>query len=118
MIISCDIDGVISAAPEQMQTILEGLRNDGHYIAIISACENDPSPSGNTWQSKYEFLTSVGVTAWDELVTVTGDIPKMKAQWNSDHAVQIFIDNNVQNAKASVKAGIPLVLVPWESKQK
>lgn len=100
-----------------MQTIMSGLRDDGHYVAIISACEpNDPSPSGNTWKSKCEFLASVGFTAWDELVTVQGDVPVLKAQWCSDHAVQIFCDNDKRNAKAAVKIGIPLVLVPWESR--
>lgn len=117
MIIACDIDGVISSAPEQMQTIMSGLRADGHYVAVISAAEGDPSPSGNTWDSKCQFLQSVGFTAWDELVTVTGDVPALKAQWCSDHAVQIFCDNNKANARAAVKAGIPLVLVPWESRQ-
>ena len=116
MIIACDIDGVISAAPEQMQTIMSGLRNEGHYVALISAISSSPSASGNTWQSKCDFLNGVGFTAWDELVTVEGDIPALKAQWCQDHAVQIFCDNDKRNAKAAVAAGIPLVLVPWETR--
>lgn len=117
MIIACDIDGVISSAPEQMQTIMAGLRKEGHYVAVISACEpGNPSPSGNTWASKCAFLQSVNFTAWDELVTVEGDVPALKSQWCKDHAVQIFCDNDKRNAKAAVAAGIPLVLVPWESR--
>lgn len=116
MNIACDIDGVISSAPELMQDIMSGLRNQGHYVSVISACEKDPSPSGNTWQSKCDFLSKVSFTAWDELVTVSGDIPKLKAQFCKDRNVQLFCDNNKDNAKAAVKAGIPLVLVPWETR--
>lgn len=117
MNIACDIDGVISSAPEQMQTIMSGLRQEGHHIAIISAIESDPSPSGNTWDSKCAFLMSVGFTAWDVLVTVSGDVPAMKAAYCSDHAIQIFCDNDKRNAASAVAAGIPLVLVPWESRK-
>ena len=117
MQIAIDIDGVISSAPEQMQTICAGLRADGHYITVISAIESDPSASGNSWASKAAFLTQVNFTAWDQMVTVEGNVPKLKAQWCKNNGVQIFCDNNKKNARAAVAAGIPLVLVPWESRQ-
>ena len=116
--ILCDIDGTISAAPLQFSNLLGALQEQGNYIAIVSG-SNPDSPSGATWQDKANYLQAHGVTdCWDILVVVSGDIPAAKAQWCVDNGVSVAIDNNVQNAKAMVAANVPLVLVPWATKEK
>jgi hypothetical protein len=114
----CDIDGCISGSPEQFNTILSALKAAGHHVNIVSG-DNPKSPSGPTFASKVAYLQSVGVTdCWDQLVVVTGDIPAAKAKWCKENNVQIAFDNSIPNAKAMIGVGVPLVVVPWATREK
>ena len=113
-----DVDGTISADPDAVGEVMRALKSGGCYVAIVTG-SNPDSPSGPTWQSKVEYLKSVGVTdCWDDLVVVSGDIPAQKAAWFQQNKIDAAIDNNVLNAKAILKAGVPLVLVPWATREK
>ena len=112
-----DIDGTISAAPQQFRDILGSLQNAGYHIVIVSGT-NPNSPSGPTWDTKVAYLKDIGFTTnWDELVVVSGDLPQAKALWCQQNNCTVAIDNDKQNAQALVNAGVALVLVPWATRE-
>jgi uncharacterized HAD superfamily protein len=111
-----DIDGTIAAAPAIYCDLMCALKADGNRVYILSGNGNN-GPSGNTWQEKCDYLNKVGVTqCWDSLTVVTGDIPAQKALWCQEHKVDVAIDNDKNNSKALIAAGVPLVLVPWATR--
>lgn len=111
-----DIDGTISADPSAFCDLMCALKAGGNIVCILTGTGKG-GPSGATMQSKLDYLQSVGVTkCWDNIALVTGDIPMQKALWCQQHNVDVVIDNDKDNAKALIAAGIPLVLVPWATR--
>ena len=112
-----DIDGTIDADPHHFCRIMCALKaQGGNTIHVVSGSGNNPD-SGNTWQEKANYLSSLGVTeCWDTLTVVSGDVPTAKAKFCSDNGVSVAFDNSKANAKAILAAGTPLVLVPWATR--
>src|ERR1035441_8005232 len=122
MMVVFDLDGTIAAAPRQFQPLMSALQACGHSVTVLTGTDHIP-PTQQDWQEKCNYLTSLGCgQCWDELVVlshpVRGDIAPLKAKWLVDHGADLFIDNDQNNADVAIAAGIPLVLVPWASKEK
>ena len=116
--IMCDIDGTLNAAVPEMTALLRALHDAGNYVALVSGIDDNPK-SGNTWQAKAQYLQSLGVTqCWDDLVVVSGDIPALKSQWCLDNNIDLAIDNSIPNARSLIDIGLPMVLVPWATRNK
>ena len=117
-----DIDGTLSAQPHIFCQIMCALKAAGWHNAVVSG-DNPDSPSGGTFQDKCNYLQSVGITeCWDELVVIPSPTPEIraqiKAQWCKDNAVSVMFDNDKGNADAAVVIGVPLVLVPWATRER
>lgn len=111
-----DVDGTISGDPEAYRYLMYALRDDDNYILILTG-NGANGPSGGTWQSKLDYLEAVGITdCWDDMVLVSGDIPTQKALICQEMHIDVVIDNDKDNAKAIIAAGVPLVLVPWATR--
>lgn len=113
-----DIDGNVDAAPTQMQGIMTALKAAGWTVEILSGVTGVATQAD--FENKSNYLNSLGCgQCWDHMTVVshpTGDVAGAKAQWLSEHGADVFIDNSKSNAKQAIKAGVPLVLVPWASR--
>lgn len=117
-IIMIDMDGTLTAAPAAFSQMLGALHDAGNYIAVVTGYEEGPATQ-EVWQQKLAHLQALDLgNCWDELVVIGGDVPTGKVNWCQQNGATVCIDNNVANAKALVAAGMPLVLVPWETKVK
>jgi hypothetical protein len=119
MRIAVDLDGTIDANPEEMRSIMGSLMASGHYVVVLTGVGSD-APTQEEWQEKRNYLRSLGCgSVWNELVIVSHndkDLSDKKAQWCTENKISVMIENNKDNAKAAVDAGVPLVLVPWASR--
>lgn len=102
---------------------MSSLQAAGHVISVVTGVENKPSKQDT--EDKANFLNALGCgECYDNLVVLDHspdkdtDLHDEKAKWLTDNGVDVFIDNNTKNAKAAIKAGVPLVLVPWATKEK
>lgn len=117
--IACDIDGTITSAPYQFETLLTALRAAGHRVTILTGCSDSPVTQED-FDAKVQFLTGLGaVGCWDDMVVFglkDKKLAKAKAQWMADNGVSIFIDNDLRNAERATPY-VPLVLVPWTTRK-
>ncbi len=115
-----DLDGTISSSPYQMGELLMALKSSGHRVTVLTGTSSFPVTQQD-FDEKVGFLTSLGCSScWDDMTILGGPLDglaKAKSKWLSDHHVGIFLDNNLDNAKAASKV-VPLVLVPWASRTK
>ena len=115
-----DVDGCLDAAPRQLQTMMAALQSAGHGVYILTGTPNDPVTQQD-WTEKANYINSLGCNNYDVLVVLsTGDrhdIPQRKAQWLAEHKADVLVDNDRENCKAATLAGVPLVLLPWASRQ-
>ena len=125
MRVALDLDGTIDSCPREFQSIMSALQAASHTVTVVTGVEAAKVTKQDT-EEKKNYLSALGCgQCYDELVilphTPDGedhDLHDEKAQWLIDNGVDVFFDNNSKNAKAAVKAGVPLVLVPWASKEK
>lgn len=113
-----DIDGTISAAPDQMQDMLSALKACGHRISVLTGCSSEPVTQQD-FDDKANFLNKLGFgESYDDMTVISnkGNLAKAKAQWCFDNSVDVLIDNNQSNCQQAVKTGIPLALCPWASR--
>ena len=120
MLVAADLDGTISAAPEQMGFILRALRAYGCRVVILTGTGDGTPPTPAGWQEKVAKLDALGCSdCWDELFLFDGNpdtLAQEKADWCQTNGVQVFIDNTRANAKTATAVGVPLCLVPWASR--
>lgn len=119
--IAVDIDGTVDAAPSEMQGIMSALKAAGHRVSILTGTAN-PTATQQDFNEKSNYLNSMGCgQCWDSMTVVAHggnvNLADAKANWLSSNGVDVLIDNDKDNAKAATKAGVPLVLVPWASRQ-
>jgi HK97 family phage prohead protease len=120
--IAIDIDGTIDAAPRPLQSVMSALKANGHTVVVLTGTQNgDPTPED--FEQKANYLNSLGCgsACYDQLEILNGtkhqDLAELKGKWCKDNGVDILIDNDKDNAKAASADGVPLVLVPWASRQ-
>lgn len=136
MHIAVDLDGTLDAAPVQFQGLLSALKAAGHTVTVLTGAvvvAGKPVPQ-DVISAKKSQLNQIGMSeVYNQLVVLPQnpknakvgkskdgdlDLHDAKAEWLQNNHVDIFIDNNVGNAKAATKAGTKLVMVPWASKEK
>lgn len=117
--VAVDLDGTISAAPYQFETLLTAFRAAGHRVTILTGTTK-PEATQDEFDKKVQFLCSLGCAeAWDDMVLFAATdkvLSKAKAKWLRDNSAGIFIDNNTHNADRAIPF-VPLVLVPWASRK-
>lgn len=117
--IGCDIDGTITSAPEQFETLLSALRAAGHRVTVITGSSNSPVTQ-NDFTEKVKYLTGLGcVGCYDDLVVIGAEgkqLAKAKAKYCESEGIDIFIDNDLDNAQRATPV-VPLVLVPWTTRK-
>lgn len=124
MRVGIDCDGTIDAAPRQFQSMMSALRAAGHVVTVVTG-NSSPQVNAQDFAEKANYLNQLGCgECYDDLVVLaahpageTNDLHDRKAQWLMENHVHCFIDNSKQNCKAAVKAGVPLVLCPWASRE-
>lgn len=128
MHIAVDLDGTIDASPTLFVTFLTALKTSGQTVTILTGAAGDANVSKQDIEEKKQYLARLGLgEAYDQLVVlpqVPIDDPDKdttlhdaKADWLAKNHVDLFIDNNKMNAKAAMKAGVKLVLVPWATRE-
>lgn len=120
MLVACDLDGTITAAPEQFGPILRALRTAGCRVVILTGTGDRTPPDQAGWDTKVAKLAALGCgDCWDHMVLLDGNpaqLAQAKADWCQANEVQVLIDNTKDNARAATAAGVPLCLVPWASR--
>lgn len=132
MHVAVDLDGTIDAAPAVFQSLLAGLKAAGHVITVLTGASDKDTTGVNVKEiaaNKKQYLDKLGLgEAYSQLVvlpqgkdvkaTKAGDLDlhDLKADWLKSNNVDLFIDNDKGNARAAVKAGVTLVLVPWATR--
>lgn len=119
MLVALDLNGTIDAAPREFQSLMSMLRSCGASIAVVTGNDGPPKPEDYT--EKEQYLASLGCgECYDDLVLLDGtsdeNLAEAKAQWCAHHGVDVLVDNKKANAKAAISC-VPLVLVPWASKE-
>ncbi len=116
--IAVDIDGTVSAAPNQMQDICSALKACGHRISILTGVSSDPVTQQD-FDEKANFLNELGMgQSYDDMTVISnkGNLAKAKAKWCAGQGVDVMVDNNRANCDQAVSMGVPLVLCPWASR--
>jgi len=124
MRVALDLDGSIDAAPRQFQSLMSSLQAAGHTVTVVTGV-SDTEVTPQDFVNKANYLNQLGCgQCYDDLVVLAAhpagevdDLHDRKAQWLTDNHVHVFVDNSRQNAKSAVAAGVPLVLVPWASRE-
>jgi len=118
MLVAVDIDGAIDAYPRELQSLMSALMAAGHRVHILTATSGDEATEHGA-QTKVNYLNNLGMgECWHRLVEVdSDDVPTAKVNYMTDAGADVFIDNDEANCAAAAKAGIPLVLMPWQSRQ-
>ena len=134
MHVAVDLDGTLDSAPDLFLSLLSALKTSGHVITILTGASDKDTTGVNVKEiaaQKKQYLNKLGLSevynqlvvlpqAGDIQATKSGDMDlhDLKADWLKENHVDLFIDNDKGNAKAAVKAGVRLVLVPWASRVK
>lgn len=116
--IAVDIDGTLSAAPQQFQDILSALKACGHRISVLTGVSSNPVTQQD-FDEKANFLNQLGMgQSYDDMTVISnkGNLAKAKAQWCADNSIDVLIDNSRENCTQATSIGIPLVLCPWASR--
>lgn len=118
--VAVDLDGTISAAPQQMQELCSALMAAGHRVSVVTGTANDTATQTD-FDEKSNYLNALGMgQSYTDMTvipsSISGGLPNAKAKWAKSQSVDIAVDNSKANAKAYVNIGIPLVLVPWASR--
>lgn len=116
--IACDIDGTITSAPYQFESLLTALIAAGHRVTILTGTDNEATQE--EFDKKAQFLCALGcVGCWHDMVVFSASgkaLAKAKAKWLAASGVSIFIDNDLRNAQRATPY-VPLVLVPWTTRK-
>lgn len=120
MKVCVDIDGCIDSNPREFQSIMSSLKACGHTVVVLTGSQNG-APSAADQKEKAAYLQKLGCGAcYDQLVVLDGTdqdaLPQVKADWCKKNNVDVLVDNTKANAKAA-QSVVPLVLVPWASRQ-
>ena len=120
MRVAVDIDGTINAAPGEFLALMTALKASGVMVTVLTGSADDPVTQKD-FDEKVQFLTGLGCgECWYDMTVLgaTGDdLSAAKAKWCDENSVDVLIDNNKDNAKAAVAAGVKLVLVPWATRE-
>ncbi len=117
-----DLNGSIDAAPGQFGPLLRALREAGNVVSIVSGVAHDtPDDPEEAFAFKVKQLEGLDCgDCWDDMTVMSikdgPDLAAAKALWCKTNGAAVAIDNNRANAEAIMAAGIPLVLVPWETR--
>ena len=123
MKVAFDIDGTIDSAPRAYQSIMSALKASGQTVVVLTGTQGDGGPTPADFEEKANYLNSLGCGSgvYDQLEVLDGSgkekLPELKADWCAKNGVNVLFDNNKDNAKAALAAGVELVLVPWASRQ-
>lgn len=116
--IAVDVDGTLSAAPDQMQDICSALKACGHRISVLTGVSSNPVTQQD-FDEKANFLNQLGLgESYDDMTVISnkGNLAKAKAQFCVDNDIDVLIDNSRANCQQAVAMGVPLVLCPWASR--
>lgn len=108
MLVCFDLDGTISAYPEQMCALMAGLRAAGHEVHVLSGTPHE-SVSPAVITSKENLLAQCGCsTCYDMLAVVanpSNDVADAKVDYMKRVGAAALVDNKKANVKAARKAG-------------
>ncbi len=118
-----DLDGTADSAPQVFGAIMRGLRSQGWTVEILTGTTPDQSipVDSDGLALKIAKLKTLGLDDCYDAITLLGGNPKelakAKAAWCAEHDVAIFIDNRRLNVKQATKAGVPLALLVWATRE-
>ena len=113
MLVACDVDGTVDAAPTIYLSLLQALRAAGHRVVIITGSAA-PTVTQQDLTDKATYLQNLGLgEAYDELVVIADPVVDAKVQWLKDSHADVLIDNKKETARAAPC----LVLVPWATRE-
>lgn len=118
MIAVFDVDGTLDACPREFQSMMSALKAAAHQVHILTGVDNDP-PTQQDWDEKCAYLAAMGMAeCWDKLILVPRDrlIAQRKAAYLASVRADVFVDNSEENVAAAAQAGVPLCLLPWQTR--
>ena len=115
-----DIDGTIGAAPAESQELASAMKAAGHRVGVLTGSSNFPLTQDD-FDAKVKYLVSLGFgESYDDLTVISnqvkGGLAAAKGKYCADNGVDIYLDNNKENAQAAIEAGVEFVLVPWATR--
>ena len=113
-----DIDGVISAFPGQMGSLMSALVAAGFHVWVITGVTGDTVTPEDV-EAKREFLTNLGVgpDLYHELLVLPDPHPENKARAIEENHIQVLVDNAKGNIKAAAAVGAVGLLL-WNNREK
>jgi len=108
MLVCVDLDGTISAFPQEIGALMSGLMAQGHEVHILTGHKAE-SASPEVAREKIALVKSLGCeNNWDKLVLVANPknkVAKAKVAYMRHAGASVLIDNDKHNVKAASKAG-------------
>ncbi len=108
-----DLDGTITAFPDEMNALMSSLKAAGHRVEVLSGFKGD-SADQSVLDEKQALLKSLGCDCYDRLVVVANpknDVAAQKAAYMRQVNATALVDNNHKNVRTVRKAGF-LVMRP------
>lgn len=108
MIVCYDLDGTLSLDPEFYRAEMDGHRQAGHEVHVLSAVEDGPATNADLL-AKSSLLHELGLAnSYDKLAVVDGPhsaVPQNKVAYMRRAGATHLVDNRKANAKAAAAAG-------------
>ena len=117
--VALDVEGTIDAAPAVFASWLNAMKGSCETY-VVTGMGGQGDAANYAGVAAYLSALGVGPELYEGIAIISGDAKEKaqaKASWLFDHGTDIFIDNDKGNAQAAIEAGIPLVLVPWASRE-
>ena len=108
MVFCFDLDGTVTAFPEQMCALMTGLRAVGHRVVVLSGAKADTATQDHV-DAKRALLAQLGCAdCYDTLVVVANpknDVADLKVAYMRQANADALVDNDHANVRAARKAG-------------
>lgn len=112
MKLAIDIHGTITENPKRFSALAKAVTEDGGEVYIIHAVKVEDVKASD-YEDAEKMLDEVGFDGpWDVLYCAPSPHAPSKASYCVAHGINLLIDNNKDNVKAALAAGIPAIRWP------